>query len=148
MKQTELTPLQLWGTAIASAAASRHRALLEIIKVEAANVMPPPMVDAALGASAIMGMNNVYFRFLHLVEHEKYSTLPSKLRMNIQRTHGAPPRDFELWCIAVSAINGCGKCMEAHDRAAREQGVAEETVLAAVRVASVVHAVAVVLDSH
>ena len=147
LKQTELTPLQLWGTAVASAAASRNRGLLEVITAEAAKVLPSPMIDAAMSASAIMGMNNVYFRFLHLANHEKYSTIPARLRMNATRTHGAPLVDFELWCVAVSAINGCGKCIEAHDQLAREKGLSEEAVLAAVRIASVIHAVAVVLDS-
>ena len=148
LKQTELTPLQLWGTAVASAAASRNRVLLEVISAEAGKVLPSPMIDAALSASAIMGMNNVYFRFLHLANHEKYSTIPARLRMNAIRTHGAPPVDFELWCVAVSAINGCGKCIEAHDHVVREKGLSEEAVLAAVRIASVIYAVAVVLDQR
>ncbi len=147
LRQTELTPLQLWGTAVASAAASRHCGLLEVMKSEAAKVLEPAMIDAALSANAVMGMNNIYYRFLHLAEHEKYSTIPARLRMNAIRTHGAPPVDFELWCVAVSAINGCGKCIEAHDRVVREKGLTEESVLAAVRIASVIHGVAVVLDS-
>ena len=145
LRQPELTPLQLWGTAVASAAASRNAGLLETITAEAAKVLDPPMLNAALSANAIMGMNNVYYRFLHLVGHEKYATIPSRLRMNAIRTHGAPPVDFELWCVAVSAINGCGQCMEAHDRVVREKGLSEESVLAAVRIASVIHAVATVL---
>jgi len=119
LKQSELTPSQLWGTAVASAAASRNAGLLESIRAEAAKVLEPSMIDAAFAANAIMGMNNVYFRFLHLVGHDKYSTIPSRLRMNAIRTHAARPIDFELWCVAVSAINGCGACMEAHDRAVR-----------------------------
>ena len=110
--------------------------------------MEPPMIEAALAASAIMGMNNIYFRFLHLSEHGKYSRMPARLRMNAIRTNGAPAVDFELWCVAVSAINGCGECMVAHDRVVRELGLSEEAVLAAVRIASVIHAVAVVLDSY
>jgi alkyl hydroperoxide reductase subunit D len=146
LRQPELTPLQLWGTAVASAAASCNPQLLEVIKAEASKAgVEPPMIEAALGANAIMGMNNVYYRFLHLAGHEKYSTMRAGLRMNIIRSHGAPPVDFELWCVAVSAINGCGQCMEAHDKVVREKGLSEEAVLAAVRIASVIHAVAVVL---
>ena len=148
LNQAELTPLQLWGTAVASAAASRNRVLLEAIKAEAAKLLEPAMVDAALGASAIMGMNNIYYRFLHLAQHEKYSTMRSALRMNFTRGHGAPVVDFELWCVAVSAIHGCGKCVEAHEQKAREKGATEEAVLAVVRIASVVHAVAGVLETQ
>jgi lipoyl-dependent peroxiredoxin subunit D len=61
------------------------------------------------------------------------------------RTHGSDPVDFELWCLAVSAINGCGVCVESHEKVLREKGVNEETILAAVRVASTVHALSAVI---
>ena len=64
------------------------------------------------------------------------------LRMNVIRTHGVEPLDFELWCLAVSAINGCGACVDSHEKVLREKGFGEEKVLAAVRVASVLHAIA------
>ena len=70
------------------------------------------------------------------------------LRMNAIRTHGIEPLDFELWCLAVSAINGCGACVESHEKVLREKGFGEEKVLAAVRVASVLHAIATVLDTE
>ena len=70
------------------------------------------------------------------------------LRMNAIRTHGIEPLDFELWCLAVSAINGCGACVDSHEKVLREKGIGEEKVLAAVRVASVLHAIATVLDTQ
>ena len=70
------------------------------------------------------------------------------LRMNIMRTHGIDPLDFELWSTAVSAINGCGACVDSHEKILREKGVSEEKILAAVRIASVIHAIAVVLDAE
>jgi alkyl hydroperoxide reductase subunit D len=145
LRQPELTPLQIWGTAVASAAAARNPVLLETITAEAGKILERPHIDAALAANAIMSMNNIYFRFLHAVGHDKYSTIPSHLRMNVMRTHAAAPVDFELWCVAVSAINGCGECMEAHDRVVRELGLTEESVLAAIRIASVLYAIAAVL---
>ena len=105
-------------------------------------------MDAALSASAVMGMNNVYFRFLELVGDETYSEMRSGLRMNIVRSHGIPGVDFDLWCLAASAINGCGKCVQAHERAARQAGVRREAVLAAVRIAGVIQAVAGVLENR
>ena len=94
-----------------------------------------------------MGMNNVYYRFLHLTTNEKYRALPSHLRMNGTRTHGVDPADFDLWCVAVSAINNCPACVQSHERAAREKGLSEETILAAVRIGAVIHALAPVLDA-
>ena len=92
-------------------------------------------------------MNNIFYRFQHLSSNEKYCTMPARLRMNVMRTHGVESLDFELWCLAVSAINGCGKCIDAHEKVVREKGAAEETILAVVRVASVIHAIGSVLDT-
>ncbi len=95
-----------------------------------------------------MGMNNIFYRFLHLTSNEKYRTMRAGLRMNVMRTHGIDPLDFELWCTAVSAINGCGACVDSHEKTLREKGLTEETILAAMRIASVIHALAVVLDAE
>ena len=103
---------------------------------------------AAKAAAAIMGMNNVYYRFLHLVEDEEYSRLPAKLRMNVIANPGAPKEDFELWSLAVSAVNGCGKCITAHEKVLRDAGVSREQIQAAVRIAAVVHAVAVTIEGE
>jgi alkyl hydroperoxide reductase subunit D len=56
--------------------------------------------------------------------------------------------DFELWSLAVSAINGCGRCLEAHERVVTGQGLSREAVQDAVRIAAVIHGVAVVLDAE
>jgi alkyl hydroperoxide reductase subunit D len=68
--------------------------------------------------------------------------------MQTIRTHGSDPVDFELWCLAVSAINGCAACVASHENVLREKGITEETILAAVRIASVVHALAAVMDAE
>ena len=95
-----------------------------------------------------MGMNNIFYRFLHLTSNEKYATLRAGLRMNVIRTHGIDPLDFELWCTAVSAINGCGACVDSHEKVLKEKGFGEEKTMAAIRIASVLHAIAVVLDTE
>lgn len=146
--QTELNTVQLWGTLVASAIVSRNPQLIEAVLAEAAGKLSPQALEAAKGAAAIMGMNNIYYRFLHLTKNEKYATIPAKLRMNIIRMHGIDQLDFELWCTAASAINGCGACVDSHERVLREKGVGEETILMAVRVASVVHALATVFDTE
>ena len=46
----------------------------------------------------------------------------------------------------VSAINGCGACVASHEAVLREKGVSEETILAAVRIASTIHGLAAVMD--
>lgn len=147
-QNAELAPQRLWGAVVASAVATRNAELTEAALSEAANHLSAQALDAAKSAAALMGMNNIYYRFLHLSSNEKYGTIPAKLRMNALRTHGVDPVDFELWSIAVSAINGCGKCVDSHDKVVREKGVTEEEVLAIVRIASVIHAIGSVLDAE
>jgi alkyl hydroperoxide reductase subunit D len=148
LRQTELTPQQLWGTVAASAIASRNRQVIDVLLREAEGQMSPVALAAAKTAAAVMGMNNVYYRFLHLTSNANYRTIPARLRMNGIRNHGVEQVDFELWCTAVSAINACGACVDSHEHVLREKGVTEAAVLAAIRIASVIHAVAVVFDTE
>jgi alkyl hydroperoxide reductase subunit D len=141
-----LTEPQLWMTALASAIASRNAELARAVEAAATGRLEPPQVEAARAAAAIMGMNNVYYRFLHLVEDDEYSKLPARLRMNVLGSPGIAKADFELISLAVSAVNGCGKCVFSHERKLREHDVSREAVQSAVRIASVMHAVAGVLD--
>lgn len=148
LQQQELTEQQIWGTVVASAIASRNPQVTETVLTEAAAHLTPQALEAAKGAAAVMGMNNVYYRFQHLAKNPKYTTLPARLRMNILRTHGVDVADFELWCTAVSAINGCGLCVDSHEQVLRGKGITEETILAAVRLASVIHGLATVFDTE
>ena len=96
LAQTELTIQQTWGTAVATAHAARNPSLYRAISVEAEKHLSKEALEAAKSAAAIMGMNNIYYRFQHLGENEKYATIPARLRMNVIRTHGTDPLDFEL----------------------------------------------------
>ncbi|GGH13726.1 carboxymuconolactone decarboxylase family protein [Silvibacterium dinghuense] len=147
-QNTELTPQQLWGTVVVSAIATRNDALTAAALEEAAKHLSAQALEAAKSAAAVMGMNNIYYRFLHLTSNEKYATLPAKLRMNALRTHGVEHVDFELWALAVSAINGCGKCVDSHEKVVREKGIGEEQILTIVRIASILHAIGTVLDTE
>ena len=147
-QNTELTPTQLWGSVLVSAMAARQPALTQAVLAAAGEQLPAATVEAVKTASAIMGMNNIFYRFHHLTKNEKYATMPARLRMNGIRTHGADPVDFELWCVAASAVNGCGKCVDSHEQVLRQKGVTEEIILAAVRIAALIHAVATVLDAQ
>ena len=147
-RQTELSEQQTWGTVVACAIAARNRQLLESLLAEAARHLNEPAMFAAKAAAAIMGMNNIFYRFRHLSGNEKYAAMPARLRMQVIGKHATDPVDFELWCLAVSAINGCGVCVEAHEKVLREKAVSEETVLAAVRIAATIHALAAVFDAE
>lgn len=138
---------KLAGTFVASAIASRNAEVIRAIVAEFGPKLSPEALTAAKAAAAIMGMNNVYYRFTHLVGGD-YPGLPAKLRMNVIGKPGVEKVDFELWSLAVSAINGCGMCMESHEKVVKHGGVSTEQVQAAVRIAAVVHAVAGVIDAE
>lgn len=148
LKQTELTEQQIWGTVIAAAMGARHPALTAILLAEAAKVATPETQNAAKTAAAVMGMNNVYYRFTHMFPDDTYSSIPARLRMNGIRTHGGDPVDFELYCTVVSAINNCTMCVTSHERVLREKGVSKEMIAAAVRLGAVIHALALVFDTQ
>ena len=141
-----LNEQQVWSVALASAIASRNAAFTRAIEAAAATQLDAAYLQAARAAAAIMGMNNVYYRFLHLVEDAEYSTLPARLRMNVIGNPGIPRLDFELLSLAVSAINACGLCITSHEKKLRADGVSREMIQSAVRIAAVVHAVAGVLE--
>ncbi len=145
--EPSLTTQQRAGTFVASALASRSAVVIAALVAEFGPQMSPEALNAAKAAAAIMGMNNVYYRFTHLVGGD-YPTMPAKLRMNVMARPGVEKVDFELWSLAVSAINGCGMCMESHEKVVRHAGLTQEQVQAAVRIASVVHAVAATLDGE
>jgi len=147
-----LTEQQRAGTFVASALASREPSVIQAIVAEFAPKLSPEALEAAKAAAAIMGMNNIYYRFVHLMGEggveNQYKTLPAKLRMNIIGKPGVDKVDFELWSLAVSAVNGCGMCLTAHEHELRKGGLSTEQVQAAVRIAAVVHAVAATLDGE
>jgi alkyl hydroperoxide reductase subunit D len=140
-----MTPAQLWGTALAAALAARNEIVIRAIADEAAAHVDARTLTAAKTAAALMAMNNIYYRFVHLSSSPDYRTLPARLRMNAMTSHGAEPLDFELWSLAVSAINGCGMCIDAHEREVVKKGASKELVQNVVRIAAVIHAVAVTL---
>jgi lipoyl-dependent peroxiredoxin subunit D len=106
-----LTERQIWAVALTSAAASRNAAFTRELQTLAAAHLDAAHINAAHAAAAIMAMNNVYYRFLHLVEDEEYGKLPARLRMSVIGNPGIAKADFELLSLAVSAINGCGTCV-------------------------------------
>ncbi len=148
INQPELTPVQTWGTLVASAIACRNAEVTEAIFTEAEKHLTLEQITGAKAAATVMAMSNVYYRFLHLTTNEKYATIPARLRMNIMRSHGADHIDFELWCTAVSAINDCGTCVSSHEKVLRDKGVLEETILASVRLAAVLHSIATILEAE
>ncbi|NUP38102.1 MAG: alkyl hydroperoxide reductase [Streptomyces sp.] len=143
-----LTQQQLWGTVLACAIASRSPRVLAELEPEAKANLSPEAYTAAKSAAAIMAMNNVFYRTRHLLSDPEYGTLRAGLRMNVIGNPGVEKTDFELWSLAVSAINGCGQCLDSHEQVLRKAGVDRETVQEAFKIAAVVQAVGTTLDAE
>jgi alkyl hydroperoxide reductase subunit D len=141
-----LSAKQVGLVALSSAIASRHEPLVAAIVAEAAKHASPQELDGARTAAAIMAMNNVYYRFTHLVSDPEYQTLRAGLRMNAMANPGCDKIDFELCSLAVSAINGCGTCVDSHEKTLRKHGLSAQAIQSAARIAAVVHAAAVTLE--
>jgi lipoyl-dependent peroxiredoxin subunit D len=138
---------QVWGTAIACAHAARNDALKLAIEADArAAGVGDAVVDDAKAAAVLMGMNNVFYRFKHVIGKEDYEKKPARLRMQRLAQVASNKADFELFCLAVSAINNCQTCMASHEAIVLKQGLTEDHVLDSVRIAATVHAAAFALE--
>ncbi|HTJ67364.1 MAG TPA: carboxymuconolactone decarboxylase family protein [Actinospica sp.] len=145
---SKLPEQQLWGTVVATALASRSTTVIRELVEEAKGHLTDEAMTAAKAAASVMAMNNVYYRTMHLIGDEEYANLPARLRMQVIGNPGVDKTDFELWCLAVSAVNGCGRCLESHEKVLRAAGLSREPIQEAVRIAAVVHAVAATLDAE
>ncbi|MHA7873384.1 MAG: carboxymuconolactone decarboxylase family protein [Hyphococcus sp.] len=146
--ETTLSDQQKWGAFYASALATGQRDVIGAVEAEVADKLSDEAKTAAKSAAAIMAMNNVYYRATHLMSASEYQTLPAKLRMNVIGNPGVDKVDFELWSLAVSAINGCGMCLDAHEKVVRKGGLTTEQVQTALRIAAVVNAAASVVRAN
>lgn len=143
-----LNDQQKWGTFLSCALAGGNDAVIQAVHAEASARMTPEAINAAKAAAAIMAMNNVYYKFTGMIENPEYRTMPAKLRMNVIGNPGVDKIDFELWSLAVSALNGCQFCVNAHEPVVLKAGLSKEQVQAAVRIAAVVQATSAVLTSE
>ena len=144
--ETVLSDQQKWGCFVAAAYAIGVPAVVKATNAAAADAgLSPEAQTAAKTAAAIMGMNNIYYRALHLMHNPEYRTLPAKLRMNAIGNPGVDKTDFELWSLVVSAVNGCGACLDSHEVELKKRGLPNVSVQAGLRIAAVVNAVSRVI---
>lgn len=145
---TSLSKKQVWGCAFAAASAARNPALLRAVAAKAVEWLTEEELRAARAAASIMAMNNVYYRSVHLCSDERFAQMPARLRMHVMANPGIERSDFELFSLATSAVNGCGRCLDAHAEELGGAGVTAEAVQDAIRIASVVYGVAITLEAH
>lgn len=144
LNETQLGDQRKYGLLLACAHGTGHKPLVEATEAECEGKLSPEAANAARAAAAVMAMNNVYYRFTHLAGNDEYRRMPAKLRMNVIGAPGIDKVDFELFSLAVSAMNGCGMCIDSHEQVLKKAGVTAESIQNAVRIAAVMKAVATV----
>ena len=135
-----LTKQQIAGIALATAYATKHQTIIDVMQNEARDLLDEKIIHAVKISATIMAMNNIYYRAIHLMSNKDYSTMPAKLRMNSMTNSGVDKTDFELYSLAVSAINGCGMCLDSHEKQLLKTGVSKEGVQSTLRIAAVINA--------
>lgn len=140
-----ITDVQFAGSVLVAAIASKNGALSKHIRQSIASTLNETEINAAHSAVSIMAMTNIYYRFTDLVNDPSYATMPAGLRMNILANHGIDKVTFEMWSLVVSIINGCHKCVTAHEQVlVKQHGVAKETIQLLAKIAAVIHSLATV----
>jgi len=131
-----------YGLLLACAHGTGYRPIVAAAEAEVEGKLSPEAANAARAAAAVMAMNNVYYRFTYLASNPEYRTMPAKLRMNVIGSPGIDKADFELFSLAVSVMNGCGMCIDSHEKVLKQHNVTAETIQTAARIGAVIAAVA------
>jgi lipoyl-dependent peroxiredoxin subunit D len=97
-------------------------------------------IAEAAACASLLASNNVFYRFRHFTQKEKYSQIPARIRMQIMMKPVTGKEFFELLSLAISAVNGCEMCVNAHEDSLIKLGTTEERIFDAVRIASLVTA--------
>jgi alkyl hydroperoxide reductase subunit D len=92
----------------------------------------------AAGCASLLASNNVFYRFRHFTQKEKYGQIPARIRMQLMMKPVTGKEFFELMSLAISAVNGCEMCVNAHEDSLIKLGTTEERIFDAVRIASLV----------
>ncbi len=136
-----LSQTQIYGTFLASAYATKNEKLKSLAEEIVKGHITSEEIEGVKAAATIMAMNNVYYRYLHLLEgQDDLKKLPAKLRMTVIGKPGIEKINFELYSLAISAVEGCGMCINAHVHEIQKAGVENVGIQSAIRIASVANA--------
>ncbi len=145
LQGTVLTPQQTFATALAAAYFVGARSLAEALIADGSEHLGEAEIGDAQAAASLMGMNTVYYRTRHMLQKESYEHRRPSFRMSRM---AAPPSGkvvFELCAMACAALAGCENCIKAHEASLLKEGLTEDHVHEAVRIAAVINGSAVAL---
>ena len=140
-----LTAKQIFGAALTSAYVTKEKTLIRVLENEVQNILSEAEVRAAKTAAVLMGMNNIYYRFLHISADKEYGQMPAGLRMQGIKNHEIDKNDFEIFSLAASVVNGCGMCIDAHANQLVKHGITKSQVQTVAKIAAVINSAAQLL---
>ena len=135
----------LYGIILISSLATKDNSLKEAALEEVKEFIDDDYMNDIYGAYSLMAMNSIYYRFTHLATEFDYSSMPANLRMQFMTKHKMESTDFEMLCLAVAAIIGCGKCINAHDAVLRNNNISSQSIQTVVRVAAIINAISSII---
>lgn len=138
--RSKLTQKEIAVIAISCAIVTKNKILTQALEENFKTILSEDELNATRTIAGIMGINNIYYRFVHLCENKSYGNMPAGLRMQGMMNHGIAKLIFEIASLAVSAINGCGMCMDSHERTLKHEGVDEAQIQEAIKLAAIVNA--------
>jgi alkyl hydroperoxide reductase subunit D len=132
------------GVALAAAFAAKSRPLIDAIL--SSGVLSEQESSAALTASALMGMNNVWYPYVEMAGDEDLKTQPAQLRMNAYANNGGlDKRRFEMFALSASIIGKCHFCVKSHFELLQKEGMSSTQLRDVGRIAAVVNAASQVI---
>jgi lipoyl-dependent peroxiredoxin subunit D len=132
------------GVALAAAFAAKSRPLVDAIL--ASGVLSEQESTAALTASALMGMNNVWYPYVEMAGDEDLKTQPAQLRMNAYANNGGlDKRRFEMFALSASIIGKCHFCVKSHFELLKKEGMSSTQLRDVGRIAAVINAASQVI---
>lgn len=87
---------------------------------------------------SLMNVNNVFYRFRHFTKKDYYQQTPAGIKMSIMLNPVLGKEFFELLSLAISAVNGCEMCVNAHEQSVIQHGATEARIYDAIRLVSIV----------
>jgi lipoyl-dependent peroxiredoxin subunit D len=136
---------QIYGIALTIACLLKDRSLEDALK--ATHSYNSTELAAIQAAASLMAMNNVYYRFTHLVNDPEFSQLPARLRMNFMANPGVSRTNFELYSLAASILNACEACIQAHTKALIKIGLSKESIQSTAKIVAVINALSVTIHN-
>ena len=140
-----LNKQQLYGIILISSFTTQLNSLKDAALEETKEFIDEESMEDIYGAYSVMSMNAIYYRFTHLSSENDYFTMPANLRMQYLSKFKIDKSDFEMLCLAVAVIIGCGKCINAHENILRENNISKLHIQTVARIASVISSIASVI---